>query len=79
MDIQKKNKIQIFYASVKDITASKSHELKQDIIIIGDKLCGKLFLTEDRKATHAEFYTSKAEIESMKNNFDKLRSYIKQY
>jgi len=79
MDIQKKNKITIYYALAKDITASKSHELKQDIIIVGDMLCGKLFLTEERKATHAEFYTNKEEIENMKKNFDRLRNYIKPY
>jgi hypothetical protein len=79
MDKQKKNNITIYYAFATDITASKSHELKQDIIIVGDVLCGRLYLTEERKATHADFFTNKEEIATMKANFDKLRNYIKRY
>ena len=82
MKIQKSNGINVFWAmadEIRDKVTNKYHILTQDIIIVGDMLSAKLFLTDNREPTHIIFYTDKKAISKMRNNYDRLRAYIKEY
>ena len=72
---QKKNGIKIYYTFATDI-----HDLhiKDDIIVVGDKITGTLVL-KDREMVNAEFSTKTDDISLNKDKFQTLRNNSKPY
>lgn len=72
---QKKNGVKIYYTFTTDI-----HDLhiKDDIIVVGDKITGTLNL-KDREMVNAEFSTNTYDISLNKDKFQDLRKHSKPY
>lgn len=67
---QKANKIIIRYIFANDVA---NLAIKDDVIIIGDKLCGTLNLKEGRTMLDAVFSVDKEEIAKNKRKFEELK------
>jgi hypothetical protein len=69
LQMQKDNKIAVRYVFARDVSNS---DIKDDVIVIGDKLCGTLSL-KDREMVAAIFSVNRDDIAQNKQKFESLK------
>jgi predicted small secreted protein len=74
--MQKANKITVRYIFANDVA---NLAIKDDVIIIGDKLCGTLNLKEGRTMLDAVFSIDKEEIAKNKSKFEELKKFSREF
>src|SRR5690606_22596328 len=77
MKEEKQNGVNVYYIFTKDIPTG--YNLKQDIIVVGAQLTGKLDLDENRNAIRVSYFASNDKIIEHKKIIDKLIEISKRF